>query len=180
MIKIYLDTNIYAKLKLPENKEFLDSLISYGDLEALFCYSQAHLNDLHQDKSEKKFLDLETIDLLCHDNFLHYDDKNDSVGSLLVHPIEAYDEYKPDDLIFGSLLEDFLNPDDSEDELLSALKSILQMQEIDLGLDKYPQNQTPEIKDMLARVGITKSKYNMLEMMEVATKMMDAFQTDEK
>lgn len=59
------------------------------------------------------------------------------------------------------------------------IDKLLESQEIDIGLENHPSNNTVEAKELYKRLGIEKSKYSMKEWMNIVGKMMDKFQNDD-
>ena len=179
MLRLYIDTNLFSKIKDGSLPKLHQKLKVAAENQFLCFYSQAHINDLHQDKTENKFIRMDIMSELVHDNFLHYNLDHDNIKNSLVYPRDAYENFKPDESTF----EDWATKifDDPEDELGigKILKNAFQNQEIDLKLFDHPSNNTDEAKEMLARIGINKSKYNMLEWIKVVGKMMDVFQNDD-
>ena len=174
MIRIYFDTNVYASYKRDEKSALFGKLLRGVDDLYLICYSQAHLNDLAQDKSDKKNLDLQIIEKFCQNNFLQYNFQEDRIVNLLATPQEAYEHFAPDKKLFRDLMTEAF---DSISEI-GNLREILSSQFIDLGLSKHPENNTPEAEDLYQRFGITKDKYSMYEWIEVVGTMIDNLSAD--
>lgn len=114
MIRVYLDTNVFSCFKRGEFEKLFKKLELLSEEKILLFYSQAHLNDLHRDRTNNKFEELKIIEQLCNDNFLHQDIEKDSIKNSLVVPLVAYEHFKPEDESFESLfsnvfsdLEDF-------------------------------------------------------------------------
>jgi hypothetical protein len=66
-MKIYLDSCVLQDLKKPEYKELLD-MVMINKHHNIYCYSEAHLQDLLRDKSEWKYEDAKFISTIVDDN----------------------------------------------------------------------------------------------------------------
>lgn len=76
MIKIYLDHNVYQDLKKPENKQLHDKVIA-AKKHTVFCFSEAHLYDLNQDKTDAKFEDMKFIQSIADSNCYFFSDRTE-------------------------------------------------------------------------------------------------------
>lgn len=177
MIRLYFDTNIYTYYKQGKHPGLFKTILKSKNDIFLICYSQAHLNDLHQDKSDEKFKDLKIIENFCTDNFLQYDYLEGRISNLLARPREAYDAFKPDDQSYETFMTDLFQIDDDKD-FEEKFRKFFDNQIIDLGLSKHPKAK--EAKEMYGRLGITKDQYTMSEWMKIVGRMMDTFSTDNK
>ncbi|MCW5899978.1 MAG: hypothetical protein KIT10_11985 [Flavobacteriales bacterium] len=68
-MRIYLDKNIFSELRKPERQADLEFLIQLKKRH-VFVFSEAHLEDLNQDKTEKKRDDLLFMEQLVDRNYL--------------------------------------------------------------------------------------------------------------
>ncbi|MDR6193098.1 hypothetical protein [Siphonobacter sp. SORGH_AS_0500] len=91
MVRVYLDSNVYRKIKQNTNSNNLKSKLIDNDDSLLFLYSHAHIKDLHQDKTEKKFEDLDFMCQIVKDNYLMYNDDTENFVPFIVNPREAYE-----------------------------------------------------------------------------------------
>lgn len=116
-MKIYLDNCIIQDLKRPELSEFLD-LIKRDKTNNVYCYSEAHLQDLIRDKSNQKFDDLIFMQNIVDSNYWHYNKKI------------IFEHIKPESFIetFFEYSETTLNSTDyfSEDLVSNILKEIFE------------------------------------------------------
>ena len=177
MIKVYFDTNIYTSLGQPEHGNLLKLLVSSKNSALLFMYSDAHLKDLHRDKSQRKYADLDFIETISENNFLSYEGERDTIAYQYVTPKEAYKYFRPSDQSFEDMLSSVFE-DIEDDSLLIILRDLFENQVIDLKIDENLANQPDEVKQLYKRLGLEKSKYNLLEWMSVAGKLMDRFTND--
>lgn len=179
MIKIYLDNNIYRLLAKPENSSFKALLERNINKNILILYSQAHINDLHQDMTEKKYSDLDFMDSLVEDNYLIHDDENDSVKNSLVRPREAYKHFKPEVESFESFISSTIEEFENDSELKHLLAPIINSWKsipIDLGVSKISMDQDP--KNIVDRLGLSKDPKSLYEWMPIFGKMLDQLKTD--
>ncbi|MFK7775111.1 MAG: hypothetical protein AB8F94_23420, partial [Saprospiraceae bacterium] len=178
MIRVYLDTNIFSYFKRGEFEKLYEKLKILSEEKILFFYSQAHLNDLHSDRTDNKFEELKIIEQLCNDNFLHQDIEKNSIKNSLVVPLVAYEHFKPEDESFESLFSNVFS-DLAEFGEFGQIIKLLESQEIDIGLENHSSNNTLEAKELYQKLGIEKSKYSMKEWMNIVGKMIDKFQSDD-
>lgn len=87
-MRIYLDNCVIQDLKRPEMYGLLDS-IKLDKKNNVYCYSEAHLQDLMRDKSNQKFDDLRFMEDVVDGNCWHYDKK------ILFDHIKPKDFYVP-------------------------------------------------------------------------------------
>ena len=114
-MRIYLDSNIFRDLKGESCSELL-KLITENKKHNTYCYSEAHILDLLNDKTDKKFLDFEFMERIVDDNFWHY---NKEILFDFVKPIEYFNSI---DTESNFSIEEILN--DNTDPF-SILKNIL-------------------------------------------------------
>ncbi|GHU82594.1 hypothetical protein FACS189468_6980 [Spirochaetia bacterium] len=102
-IKIYLDTNVFTRLRNTEIRLGIDPQNSI-----VFFFSQAHILDLKNDSTNEKLLDLDFIESIAHDNYLHkYHNK--PLRLYKVTPKEAFNEKIPSDDILSFDWSQFKN-----------------------------------------------------------------------
>lgn len=178
MIKIYLDTNIYTYLQRTEYADVRERINTSKNRALLFMFSDAHLKDLHRDKSERKYEDLEFIESISEDNFLNYEVERDVISYKYVTPTEAYQYYGPSDESYEDLFSSIFE-EAGDDALIAMLRNIFESQSIDLKLEENLASHPDEVKQLYKRIGLEKSKYNLLEWMSVAGKLMDRFSNDD-
>jgi hypothetical protein len=105
MVSVYFDSQIFRYLKnsdrLPEAQKILYKKLSDYILKnkdhLLFFYSHAHLLDLKNDTTDKKYGDLEFMQEIVNDNFLILFAKEGNARYLLVNPAESFKEYIEED-----------------------------------------------------------------------------------
>lgn len=103
-MRIYLDNCIYQDLKREENREIYKSIIESKN-HSIYLFSEAHLYDLSQDKTDEKYTDMDLIESICDNNCL----LNDSNGARLLTPREYYDMYNWEEIVKA---EDIFNKED--------------------------------------------------------------------
>ena len=75
-MRIYLDSNVFRDLKKPENKVLYELILA--DKERNYYYfSEAHIQDLVQDSTDKKLDDMEFMETIVGNNAWHYTDRTD-------------------------------------------------------------------------------------------------------
>ena len=73
-MRIYLDTCVFQDLKNEENKNFLSSIIKSKG-ECIYCFSEAHIQDLSRDKTNEKFSDMSFMGMIVDNNCFFYEKK---------------------------------------------------------------------------------------------------------
>ena len=73
-MRIYLDNCVFQDLKNPNQKELLDATMDDKE-HNIYCYSEAHLQDLIRDKSNEKFSDLEFMGTIVDGNCWYYENQ---------------------------------------------------------------------------------------------------------
>lgn len=105
MISVYFDSQIFRYLKnadrLGEPQKLLyrrlSEYISKNKEHLLFFYSHAHLLDLKNDTTDKKYDDLKFMQEVVDDNFLILFSKENHAKYLLVNPTVAFKDYIEED-----------------------------------------------------------------------------------
>src|SRR5687768_18050606 len=90
MLKVYLDSNIYSDISKGVDLELVDVINSLSEDEILFIYSQAHLNDLSNDKTDNKYKELDLIEKVANTNFLQQDYQTGLITNSVVKAHEAF------------------------------------------------------------------------------------------
>ncbi|WP_157501152.1 hypothetical protein [Lewinella sp. 4G2] len=179
MIKVYFDNNVYRLLAKEENNSLQRLLKNHKNTHLLFLYSQAHVNDLHQDKSNRKFDDLKFMDELVDDNFLLHESDDDAIVNKLVRPTEAYKYFSPDDDSIESVMVNAFNgleEDPELKEILSPWISLLKSIPIDIGLSDITPEQDPD--NILGRLGLDQKPKSLYDWMPQFGRMMDNLKSD--
>lgn len=182
MIRIYLDTNVFSYLKNstdPAIQNFHSSLKKYKST-LLYCYSHGHLLDFKQDKSDKKFADLDFIETLVDDNYISYNGMDKYTSCYLAKPREAFEGLGEDKKIdFKSMfdLDTSILPIEQQEQFENA-KNLFFNQEFDFGFTTA--NPLPEdAKQALSKfLPITKSKFTLLELTEQLMQLYDVMNED--
>jgi len=87
-MRIYLDNCVIQDLKKSELSELYD-LIKLDKKNNIYCYSEAHLQDLMRDRSEEKFSDLKFMESVVDSNCWHYNKR------ILFDHIKPEEYYNP-------------------------------------------------------------------------------------
>lgn len=87
-MRIYLDNCVIQDLKRQENIDLLNAIVEDKKYN-VYCYSEAHLQDLMRDKSNHKFDDLKFMEKVVEGNCWHYNKK------ILFDHIKPKDFYNP-------------------------------------------------------------------------------------
>lgn len=144
MERIYFDKQIFSHLYKGEKlvyQNFLKDLIESKDV-FLFCYSQGHLLDLKNDKTEIKYKELDFIETLVGDNYLSYHAIDKKTSCYLARPNEAFKDIDIDEepfslsTFFGDMDLSYATEEQAE-QLKNAI-DILKNQKLDFG---FLQNQ---------------------------------------
>jgi len=116
-VRIYLDSCVIQDLKKKEYSHVYD-LIKEDKSQNVYCYSEAHMQDLRMDKSDAKYDDLKFLESIVDSNCWHYAEKI------------AYDIIKPKEYFnqFPTLSEELINLDNlfSDDPSTELFKILLQ------------------------------------------------------
>lgn len=92
MERIYFDKQIFSHLFNgvdPVYQNLLEAILQNRD-DFLFCYSHAHLLDLKNDLTNKKYDELDFMETIVRDNYLQYADSEKSTSCYLAKPGEAF------------------------------------------------------------------------------------------
>lgn len=71
-MRVYLDSCVFQDLKNDSRKSLLDLIINSKG-EFIYCFSDAHIQDLSRDDTDNKFSDLEFMETIVDDNCFYYD-----------------------------------------------------------------------------------------------------------
>ncbi len=170
MIRIYLDTNVYSYLKNSNDPliiSFHNSLIKYKSI-LLYCYSHGHLLDFKQDKTDKKYDDLDFIETLADNNYISYNGIEKHTSCYLAKPREAFEQLDDDfdfNFDFNSLFEIDITglPIDKKLEFEKA-KNFLLNYEFDLSfsaMDYLPDDAKIALSKFIP---FSKSNFNFTEL----------------
>ena len=179
MLKVYLDSNIYSDISKADDWELVNAVKSHSECEILFLYSQAHLNDLSNDKTDNKFKELDLIEEIANTNFLQHDSQTGLITNSVVKANEAFKYFGEIQNNLGASLSTTFK--ETGDALVDSYLQLLKQNPIDLGLDieKILSRDFPDgERSMLARIGITKRHFTMDEWVQVVSKMFDDFEND--
>lgn len=178
MIRLYIDTNIYAAFK--ESEAGLLEKIK-GDIgnKLIVFFSTAHLNDLHRDKTDQKYIDLRFMGEIVEDNFFEYNEEINTTDFWYLDPIKAYEQMNHDDNSFADFFKILTGDSESELGALDFIQGFMGSQEIDLNIDEQLKTADKETKELYDRIGLTKSKFSPKEWTEFLMKYFDMLQSDD-
>lgn len=90
MLKIYLDTNIFSRLRQNEEKEYklLNAVLNVIKEDLFMPFSKAHIDDLVNDKTEEKFLDVDFIERLTNNQYFAHNFLTHKTGHSQRRPID--------------------------------------------------------------------------------------------
>lgn len=172
-MRIYLDTCVFQDLKNEINKNLLDIIIqSKGEL--IYCFSEAHIQDLSRDKTDNKFSDMAFMETIVDNNCFYYD-KAFLVDNLT--PIEYYNHFDWSSVTSATEVLTNVSEDDIFSELFKSMMSLFSA--IPLNLKKLiPQNQLPD--NMPSHIKNLLDVSNMGEFMSAMTNYSDKLTEEQK
>lgn len=151
MERIYFDKQIFSHLFKQEKlvyKGFLAQLLENKN-RFLFCYSNAHLLDLKNDKTDIKYQELDFIEKLVDDNYLSYHPTDKRTSCYLVKPLEAFKDIEANSelISFATLFDELdLNSETEEQkQRIAFIIKFLSNQKIDFAFSQI-QNLPEEFK----------------------------------
>ena len=159
MQRIYFDKQIFSHLYNGEKiiyQKFLKDLLENRD-KFLFCYSQAHLLDLQNDKTEIKYKELDFIEKLVGNNYISYNGIEKTTSCYLETPSQAFEsmnkegDEEEEHFSFSTFFEDidseYLTLEQSKQ--LESVTNVLKNQKFDLSF--LQNSETP--KEFLELIG---------------------------
>lgn len=78
MKTVYFDSQIFRELKKEENKYLLDKILKLKNDKLKYVYSDAHIYDLQNDKTDKKIEDLQFMSNIVENNYILFDKNTNS------------------------------------------------------------------------------------------------------
>lgn len=170
-MRIYLDKNIFSYLKKEESYSELLELMRGNNRRHIYFFSKAHLDDLKNDKTEKKYEDMEFMEEFTGKNYL-CKSFNNYVNCFIASPLEAFGENLDDgfDYDFESILE---HPDLKEKA--KELKNIMKDTELNI---EIPDRTPPVLKDYLINITSQKEQFDLLKIIEDGIQFQDRLQND--
>lgn len=88
-MRIYLDSNVFRDLKKLENRPLYDLILEDKD-HNYYCFSEAHIQDLVQDETDRKLSDMDFMETIVGNNCWNYDKK---MKVQFRTPREYYDDH---------------------------------------------------------------------------------------
>lgn len=156
MARVYFDKQIFSYLFKAEEEKY-KSL--YGKLKAAkehltYCYSHAHLLDLRNDLTNKKYEELDFMETLVDDNYLQYDFTEKATSCYLAKPREAFDSLETVGQV--SNFEDLFNietDDPLEQQLINSIKEFIRSFKVDFGGGQdiqLPEDYPEPLKNLMS------------------------------
>jgi hypothetical protein len=145
-MRIYLDTNILQDLK-NENISSLLQKVKQDALRNIYCFSEAHLQDLSRDKGDQKFTDMQAMESIVQDNCYFF-----KQGTQFEHftPFEYYNSF---DWSYTFDTDDIF----SGDEMGHIMENIFKLTPLDFKIfiqsDQLPSDMPEEFKALLEQPG---------------------------
>lgn len=95
-MRVYLDKQIISHLFKQNKSEYIQLLekIYKSKDHIIYCYSQAHLLDLQNDKTDIKYDELRFLETIVQDNFISHDPSTKITSCYLAKPLEAFEDIK--------------------------------------------------------------------------------------
>lgn len=148
-MRVYLDNCVIQDLKNDSRKSLLD-LVIYSKGEFIYCFSEAHIQDLSRDKTDNKFSDMEFMETFVDDNCFYYK-KAFLVDNLT--PIGYYKRFDWSNITSDSELLTNISEDDTFGELFKSMMSIfstipLSLKELS-SKDQLPDDMPSNMKSLL-------------------------------
>jgi hypothetical protein len=142
-MKIYLDNCVIQDLKRSENSD-LYALIKVDKENNIYCYSEAHLQDLMRDKSQEKFKDLKFMESIVGQNCWHYNEK------ILFDHISPKDFYDP----FPTYSENLLDVDElfSSSLILQSVLNIFKSIPLNFNLFIKPNSLPTDFPEQFSKL----------------------------
>lgn len=123
MKTVYFDSQIFRELKKEENKYLLDKILKLKNDKLKYVYSDAHIYDLQNDKTDKKIEDLQFMSNIVENNYMLFDKNTNSFIKNEINIENNYNYFYD----FNSLFSlDYFN--------IFSLFNIIQGEEIDAEL----------------------------------------------
>lgn len=88
-MRIYLDSNLFRDLKKPENSSLYNLILADKDLN-YYCFSEAHIQDLTRDDTDRKFSDMDFMETIVGNNCWGY---NKGMEVTFRTPREYFEDY---------------------------------------------------------------------------------------
>lgn len=94
MVKIYFDKQIFSHLFKKKEEKYVALLerIYANKNNYLFYYSDAHLQDLHNDETDIKYAELDFMSTIVDNNFLSYNGKENRLEIFREFPKKAFED----------------------------------------------------------------------------------------
>ncbi len=127
-MKVYIDSCVFQDLKKEENKELFE-FIKSSKPKNIYCFSEAHLQDLTRDRSDEKFKDMNFIEQIVDNNCYCYDKK---IIFQYCTPTEYYNYFEWPDLTSFN----------SDNSIFSGFESLFKLIPLDFKLF-MPNEQIP-------------------------------------
>ncbi|RYE51397.1 MAG: hypothetical protein EOP48_18300, partial [Sphingobacteriales bacterium] len=183
-MRIYLDSNIFRDLNKPEHKDFYGLVRKNKEIN-YYYFSEAHIQDLVRDETDRKLSDMDFMETIVGDNCWHYDKEKEISFRT---PRSYYHDYNWGNIgdlkmsdPFGDLIREGLNaipinwahffdteeikstlPDDLKSILLEPA-TVLEFMDALTDLSNSLSSEQPRFKRLLQYLHQSISKQNMYE-----------------
>lgn len=172
-MRVYLDNCVIQDLKNDSRKSLLD-LVIYSKGEFIYCFSDAHIQDLSRDKTDNKFADMGFMETIVDDNCCYYD-KAFLVDNFT--PIEYYNRFDWSSITSATELLNNLSEDDTFGKLFKSMMSIFSTIPLNFK-ELISKNQLPD--DMPSNMKSLLEVSNMSEFMSALTNYSDTLTEEQK
>ncbi len=194
MERIYFDSQIFRYLKDGEKYAEYFNKIYQSKKSCLFLYSQAHINDLKRDKSEKKYTDLEFMGQLVDDNFLFINPLERNCNIVNASPCDVFDKetvseentsipIQDFDLSIIKVLKDLPMMKDYSIifESLETLNSINETIDTNktVSIPEFDSELTDDMHHLLESLGVEQKEYSWEEWKDLSNSMGEVFQNND-
>jgi hypothetical protein len=195
MNRVYLDSNVFRALKKPENSDIAQKLLVAKD-NTIFFFSQAHIDDLSRDKTDKKFLDYEFMEKFTDSDCISFDPIKERFYIQSKTPIQLFEENNQKEIIEQIGLNNGVDPEALIDlilnfrdvpalkeysiifETLESLKMLSANRKDTYTVDSLPEVRTPEMDRYLKELGIGNKVYSSDEFEKIAGNINDKLQNE--
>ncbi len=157
-MRIYLDSNVFRDLKKPENRTLYERILKDKDSN-YYSFSEAHIQDLVRDNSDKKLQDMDFMKTIVTDNCWYYDKR------LQVKFMTPHDYYSDSEWEVGT---DIMTSDDQTSCLIrETFRAIPLNWKQFIDTDQLPADFPEDLKPMFL------NSVTMLDFMEAMLDLTD-------
>ncbi len=191
MYRMYFDKNVFSYLRSNSKYSELANKLLRKKESLLFMFSQAHIEDIKQDKSNYKYIDLDYIEKYTNSFYMFFNPLTQSINIRIATPQEVYDSSLENststNLSNGVDLESLLKLKDLPmfKEYAILFDSIQILLEKNANrpesykIDNIPANTTLEMQKYLDTFGLENKEYTWDEWEKLSKEMTDILQNQE-